>query len=54
MLADDVHSVEIRGDQIIRHLHFYGRPLETLDQRLTFDIENGTCKIMQMAVKTRV
>jgi predicted metal-dependent enzyme (double-stranded beta helix superfamily) len=54
MLADDVHSVEIRGDQIIRHLHFYGRPLETLDQRLTFDMENGTCKIMRMAVKTKV
>ena len=54
MLPDDVHSVEIRGDQIIRHLHFYGRPLEMLDQRLTFDMENGTCKIMQMAVKTKV
>lgn len=54
MMPDDVHSVEIRGDQIIRHLHFYGRPLETLDKRLTFDLANGTCKIMQMAVKTRV
>lgn len=54
MLPDDVHSVEIRGDQIIRHLHFYGRPLEMLDKRLTFDMENGTCKIMQMAVKTKV
>lgn len=54
MLPDDVHSVEIRGDQIIRHLHFYGRPLEMLDKRLTFDMENGACKIMQMAVKTKV
>ena len=54
MLPDDVHSVEIRGDQIIRHLHFYGRPLEMLDKRLTFDMEKGTCKIMQMAVKTKV
>jgi predicted metal-dependent enzyme (double-stranded beta helix superfamily) len=54
MLPDDIHSVEIKGDQIIRHLHFYGRPLETLDKRLTFDTKNGTCKIMQMAVKTRV
>ena len=54
MLPDDVHSVEIRGDQIIRHLHFYGRPLEMLNKRLTFDMENGTCKIMQMAVKTKV
>ncbi len=54
MLPDDVHSVEIRGARIIRHLHFYGRPLEMLDKRLTFDMENGTCKIMQMAVKTKV
>ena len=53
MLADDVHSVEIRGDGIIRHLHFYGRPLETLDRRLTFDMEKGTCEVMRMAVKTR-
>lgn len=53
MLPDDVHSVEIRGGQTIRHLHFYGRPLETLDRRLTFDMEKGTCKVMQMAVKTQ-
>jgi predicted metal-dependent enzyme (double-stranded beta helix superfamily) len=45
-------KAEIRA--VIRHLHFYGRPLETLDQRLTFDMENGTCKIMQMAVKTKI
>lgn len=53
MLPDDVHSVEIRGNQTIRHLHFYGRPLETLDRRLTFDIEKGTCKVMEMTVKTK-
>lgn len=53
MLPDDIHSVEIHGDQTIRHLHFYGRPLETLDQRLTFDVGKGTCKIMEMAVRTK-
>lgn len=53
MLPDDIHSVEIRDDEVIRHLHFYGRPLETLDRRLTFDIEAGTCKVMEMAVKTK-
>jgi predicted metal-dependent enzyme (double-stranded beta helix superfamily) len=53
MLPDDIHSVEIRDDEIIRHLHFYGRPLETLDSRVTFDMENGTCKIMEMPVKTK-
>lgn len=54
MMGNDIHSVEIRGDQMIRHLHFYGRPLETLDKRLTFDIEAGTCKVMTMPVKTKV
>ena len=53
MLPDDVHSFEVRGQQIIRHLHFYGRPLETLDERVTFDMANGTCKIMEMPVKTK-
>ena len=42
-----------RHDEIIRHLHFYGRPLETLDSRLTFDMEKGTCKVMEMPVKTK-
>ena len=53
MLGEDLHSVAIKEGQTIRHLHFYGRPLETLDQRLTFDMESGTCRIMELGVKTR-
>ena len=52
MLPDDIHNFEVRGDQVIRHLHFYGRPLETLSERLSFDLENGSCKIMDVGVKT--
>lgn len=52
LLPDDIHAVRIEDDNI-RHLHMYGRSLETLTERLAFDTAENTYKIMDVGVKTK-
>jgi predicted metal-dependent enzyme (double-stranded beta helix superfamily) len=40
-LPDDLHSIHVIGDRPTLHFHLYGRPLETLSQRIGVNLETG-------------
>lgn len=50
LMPDDIHAVANLDAPMIRHLHFYGRALEVLDDRLIFDLAAGTCRTMVMDI----
>lgn len=52
LLGDDIHAVKIE-DSVIRHLHFYGRPLELLNQRKAFNLEDNSYTIKDIGVQSR-
>ncbi|MDG1707218.1 MAG: hypothetical protein P8H03_00570 [Emcibacteraceae bacterium] len=52
LLPDDIHSIAIHDGVSTRHLHFYGRGLETLDKRLMWDKSLKACQYFVMDVKT--
>ena len=52
LLADDIHAIEIREGEATRHLHLYGRALETLDRRLLWDKDLKSCRYYDLNIKT--
>lgn len=43
-LPDDIHSIHVTNGKDARHFHLYGQPLETLTERVGFDLETGAVK----------
>ncbi len=50
LLPDDIHAVDIVGDEPTLNLHLYGRALETLDRRLSFNLKSGTAAVRGIGV----
>ena len=41
IIPDDVHSIVVVGDTPTSHFHMYGRAIETLTERVGYNIEEG-------------
>ena len=45
LMPDDIHSIHPRNQAPSLHLHCYGRALEHLPERVTYNMEEGTYKV---------
>jgi predicted metal-dependent enzyme (double-stranded beta helix superfamily) len=52
MLPDDIHSVEVKGERIVRHLHFYGLALEAITGGIMFDPNKGIAFANSIGIPT--
>lgn len=52
LLPNDIHSIAINDGESTRHLHLYGRGLETLEKRLMWSKDLKSCEYFVMDVKT--
>lgn len=52
LLKDDIHAIEIKKGEATRHLHLYGRALETLTKRVTWDKDLKNCFVYEMNIPT--
>jgi len=53
LLPDDIHAIELDGDEPKMHLHCYGLALHRLDRRQMFDMKAGTSRIMPIPDSVR-
>ena len=47
LMPDDIHSIHVTGDEKTVQLHMYGLALEQLHERVMYDTQAGTTKIIQ-------
>ena len=48
MMPDDIHSIAVVGDTPTLHFHMYGRAIETLTERMGYNIAEGTYEYFRL------